>query len=66
MIGESAVEPRPDAVAERLADLVDAGPSGRVPDIGGPQVVQRHELIPLPADFYFWLRFLPTHRGKGR
>ena len=24
-------------VAERLVELVDAGPSGRVPDIGGPE-----------------------------
>jgi uncharacterized protein YbjT (DUF2867 family) len=32
-------------VAARLADLVDAGPSGRVEDLGGPQVLTTTELM---------------------
>ncbi|MFM9918309.1 SDR family oxidoreductase [Lacisediminihabitans sp. H27-G8] len=31
-------------VAARLVELVAAGPAGRVPDIGGPQVLTGHEL----------------------
>ena len=31
-------------VADVLADLVDAGPSGRAPDVGGPQVLTITEL----------------------
>jgi uncharacterized protein YbjT (DUF2867 family) len=31
-------------VADVLADLVDAGPSGRAPDVGGPQVLTIKEL----------------------
>jgi hypothetical protein len=30
-------------VAERLADLADAGPSGRVPDLGGPEQLTLRE-----------------------
>lgn len=30
-------------VAERLAELVDAGPAGRVPDLGGPEVLELRE-----------------------
>ncbi len=32
-------------VAERLADLVEAGPSGRVADLGGPQVVPLRTMV---------------------
>ncbi|WP_421735746.1 SDR family oxidoreductase [Cellulomonas sp.] len=32
-------------VAARLAELVDAGPSGRVDDLGGPQVLSTTELM---------------------
>jgi uncharacterized protein YbjT (DUF2867 family) len=31
-------------VADRLADLVDAGPAGRLPDVGGPEVLSLREL----------------------
>ena len=31
-------------MADVLADLVDAGPSGRAPDVGGPQVLTIKEL----------------------
>jgi uncharacterized protein YbjT (DUF2867 family) len=31
-------------VADRIADLVDAGPTGRAPDVGGPEVVSLREL----------------------
>ena len=34
----------PGEVADRLADHVEAGPAGRVPDIGGPEVVPIVEL----------------------
>jgi uncharacterized protein YbjT (DUF2867 family) len=50
-------------VADRMAELVEAGPGGRVPDIGGPEVLkagdmarswakargQRKIILPLPA-----------------
>ena len=29
-------------VAEALVDLVEAGPSGRVPDLAGPEVLAMH------------------------
>ncbi len=32
-------------VAERLADLVEAGPSGRVADLGGPEVVPLSRMV---------------------
>jgi uncharacterized protein YbjT (DUF2867 family) len=32
-------------VAERLADLVEAGPAGRVPDLGGPRVERLSDLV---------------------
>lgn len=31
-------------VADRMAELVDAGPSGRVPDIGGPEVLKAGDM----------------------
>ena len=31
-------------VAEALVDLVEAGPSGRVPDLAGPEVLPMHRL----------------------
>jgi uncharacterized protein YbjT (DUF2867 family) len=31
-------------VANRLVELVDAGPSGRVPDIGGPEILSLHDV----------------------
>jgi uncharacterized protein YbjT (DUF2867 family) len=34
-----------EEVADRLVELVDAGPSGRVADIGGPEVLPLRELI---------------------
>ncbi|WP_029291324.1 SDR family oxidoreductase [Cellulomonas sp. HZM] len=33
-----------EEVAQRLVDLVDAGPSGRVDDLGGPEVIPAGEL----------------------
>lgn len=33
------------AVAERLADLVEAGPAGRVPDLAGPRVERLGDLV---------------------
>jgi len=53
-------------VADVLADLVDAGPSGRAPDVGGPQVLtakelnnirrrvtgRRARLVPVPAVWF--------------
>lgn len=34
-----------DVVAERLADLVEAGPSGRVADLGGPEVIPLRTMV---------------------
>lgn len=45
-----------DAVAERLAELVARGPSGRVRDIGGPEIVSVADVI----------RKMPTIGGKDR
>ena len=36
-----------EEVAERLVELVDAGPSGRVPDIGGPEQHRLGDLVRL-------------------
>ena len=43
-------------VAERLADLVAAGPSGRVADLGGPEQLTLHE----------YARQWQSHRGMRR
>jgi uncharacterized protein YbjT (DUF2867 family) len=43
-------------VAERLAELVDAGPSGRVPDLGGPEQLTLRE----------YARQWQEHRGVRR
>jgi uncharacterized protein YbjT (DUF2867 family) len=43
-------------VAERLCAIVQAGPSGRVPDMGGPQVYTSGELARI------WLRQQGMHR----
>ena len=32
-------------LAERLADLVDAGPAGRAEDLGGPEVLALRDLV---------------------
>ena len=45
-----------EEVAERLCEIVQAGPSGRLPDIGGPQVLTSGELVRT------WLK----QRGKHR
>lgn len=45
-----------DEVAERLVELVEAGPSGRVPDIGGP------EQLPLRAIIDTWQRAHGTRK----
>jgi uncharacterized protein YbjT (DUF2867 family) len=34
-------------VADRLGELVDAGPSERVPDIGGPEILSLHDMARL-------------------
>lgn len=35
----------PDVVARRMADLVDQGPSGRVQDMAGPEVLSLDEIV---------------------
>lgn len=45
-----------DEVARRLAEVVQAGPSGRLPDMGGPQILTTNELTRI------WLR----ERGMRR
>lgn len=45
-----------EEVARRLAEIVQAGPSGRVPDMGGPQVLTTGELARI------WLK----QRGMSR
>ena len=46
-----------EEVARRLVEIVQAGPSGRLPDIGGPQVYTSGELARI------WLRQRGRHRG---
>ena len=43
-------------VARRLADLVDQGPSGRVADLGGPEVLEATEIVRR------YLRRIGSHR----
>jgi uncharacterized protein YbjT (DUF2867 family) len=45
-----------DEVASRLVELVDAGPSGRVPDIGGPEQLTVNALLDI------WQQTHGTHR----
>ena len=45
-----------EEVARRLAEIVQAGPSGRLPDIGGPQVYTSRELARI------WLKQRGIHR----
>jgi hypothetical protein len=44
-------------VARRLCEIVQAGPSGRLPDMGGPQVYTSGELARI------WLRQRGMHRA---
>jgi pimeloyl-ACP methyl ester carboxylesterase len=37
-------------VADRLTELVDAGPSGRVPDIGGPEILSLRDVARLQRE----------------
>jgi uncharacterized protein YbjT (DUF2867 family) len=37
-------------VADRLVELVDAGPSGRVPDIGGPEILSLRDVARLQRE----------------
>ncbi len=45
-----------EEVAARLVELVDAGPSGHVPDIAGPEQLQLSQAIAT------WQRFAGTHK----
>jgi uncharacterized protein YbjT (DUF2867 family) len=46
-----------EEVAQRLVEIVQAGPSGRLPDLGGPQVSTSGELARI------WLRQRGMHRA---
>ncbi len=46
-----------EEVARRLVEIVQAGPSGRVPDIGGPQILTSGELSRI------WLKQRGMHRA---
>jgi uncharacterized protein YbjT (DUF2867 family) len=46
-----------EEVAQRLVEIVQAGPSGRLPDMGGPQVYASGELARI------WLRQRGLHRA---
>ncbi len=46
-----------EEVAQRLCEIVQAGPSGRLPDIGGPQVYTSGELA------WIWLTQRGVHRA---
>ncbi len=46
-----------EEVAQRLVEIVQAGPSGRLPDMGGPQVYTSGELARI------WLRQREMHRA---
>jgi uncharacterized protein YbjT (DUF2867 family) len=46
-----------EEVAQRLVEIVQAGPSGRLPDMGGPQVYTSGELARI------WLRQRGLHRA---
>lgn len=46
-----------EEVAERLCEIVQAGPSGRLPDMGGPQVYTTGELARI------WLKQRGVHRA---
>ncbi len=46
-----------EEVAQRLCEIVEAGPSGRLPDMGGPQVYTSGELARI------WLRQRGIHRA---
>ncbi|MGH2478481.1 MAG: SDR family oxidoreductase, partial [Ktedonobacteraceae bacterium] len=46
-----------EEVAQRLVEVVQAGPSGRLPDMGGPQVSTSGELA------HIWLRQRGVHRA---
>jgi uncharacterized protein YbjT (DUF2867 family) len=46
-----------EEVAQRLCEIVQAGPSGRLPDMGGPQVYTSGELARI------WLRQRGMHRA---
>jgi uncharacterized protein YbjT (DUF2867 family) len=45
-----------EEVAQRLAGIVQAGPSGRLPDMGGPQIYTTGELVQI------WLKQRGMHR----
>lgn len=46
-----------EEVAERLCEIVQAGPSGRLPDMGGPQIYTSGELARI------WLKQRGVHRA---
>jgi uncharacterized protein YbjT (DUF2867 family) len=46
-----------EEVAQRLVEIVQAGPSGRLPDMGGPQVYTSGELARI------WLKQRGMHRA---
>jgi uncharacterized protein YbjT (DUF2867 family) len=56
-------------VAERLVDLVEAGPSGRVPDLGGPR---EEQLVDMAREFAAakarkgWIVPVPVPGGFGK
>lgn len=53
-------------VAERLVQLVEAGPSGRVPDLGGPEILDLDDMVGdyLRATGHRWIKFRGPYRGK--
>ena len=56
-------------VAERLIDLVEAGPSGRVPDFGGPreeQVVDMVRAYKAATGARVWILPVPFPGALGR
>ncbi|MFP3913456.1 MAG: SDR family oxidoreductase [Actinomycetota bacterium] len=56
-----------DVVADRLAELVEAGPSGRVADMAGPEVLSLDEMVLdyLQARNRRWLRIRLPLGGKS-
>src|SRR5436305_7789331 len=46
----------PGEAADRLCEIVAAGPSGRVPDLGGPEVLTGRQLLRI------WLKQRGMHR----
>jgi uncharacterized protein YbjT (DUF2867 family) len=55
-----------DEVAQRLVELVDAGPSGKVADIGGPEQLTLRSLIDLWQTAHGTSKRVVTLRLRGR